>query len=238
MKFIYLIINDSSKSKNSFHVQQTSNYILVSYNLLDLFLNQRKNKHLWLHLPRQWPVNSIIEARALRSSREEGKKISLANLFELMRCGAGLVVVGMPQAAGPAPVVGNWREWNLEQFQKSPVLAEGADRWWNGVCSLNRPTHDATLSLSLLHPVASFPLSFSLSNETCTGRMTIGKWYRGFPTATLRYCDDSMALALFRSRLEIEPLPPSRGEARSLENGVTENGMRNGRRLAAAHPWG
>ena len=94
-----------------------------------------------------------------------------------MRCGAGLVVVGMPQAAGPAPVVGNWREWNLEQFQKSPVLAEGADRWWNGVCSLNRPTHDATfLSLSLSLSPSSTPSHPFLCRFPCPTKPVPAEW--------------------------------------------------------------
>lgn len=62
------------------------------------------------------------------------------------------------------------------------VLAEGVDRWWNGVCSLNRPTQGATPPAATI-VTAPFPLL------SCHGT---GNDYRkvisSISTATLRYC--------------------------------------------------
>lgn len=100
--------------------------------------------------------------------------------------------------------VRNWREWNLEQFQKSPSLRRVSMVGGTVFARLiGRPRAPPP------HPIPFLPRFPVTPNDY---RKVISR----ISTGTLRVLHDSMPLALFRAHLEIEPLPPCR------ENGVTE----------------
>lgn len=89
------------------------------------------------------------------------------------------VGVGMPQAAGVPAARSKLARMESRAVPEVTILAEGVDGWRDGVCSLNRPTQGATPS----------PHTLSLSSHAfLSRRMTIGKWYRGFPRVHFGYC--------------------------------------------------
>lgn len=106
---------------------------------------------------------------------------------------------------------GRWKLARMESraVAEVTVLAEGVDRWRNGVCSLNRPTQARPAhSPPSRHPfVHAFLSPYS--------RMTIGKWYRGFPRL-------HFGIARFRGTCFVSP--PPRNRAFAHHRGATKMG--------------
>lgn len=121
------------------------------------------------------------------------------------------VRAGCRNATGsrPRPVVRNWREWNLEQLQKSPSLRRVSIVGGTVFARLigrprvpppRRHHRHSTLSSAFLSRHREWLSESDIED------------FHGY-TSVLH---DSVALALFRAHLEIEPLPPCGGRATKM----------------------